>query len=826
MIQLTADVMAAGHLPVAASRRRAPSAPLPLAAVAIALALLGGSHLAHGQFSDGNCGSHGRSDPDNGGACVCDTPHPEPGQQGWTGTSCDIEVYGAAADGSDETAACAAQRCNLLPADSMRCWSFKTEWMSRFSPWNFLTLQLDRTSEEGDPDLYGMFWGGSSGEGRTIDQDSAFFMAQFDFEETSSSSHPLVGMSVNKELDIGLHADYAGVYLCVHAYGQYDAEFSLRASTTLCPSSFSEDGELLTCSTRAGAPESERRYDQCVDGACSCRKPYRKPFAAVPEGVGFESCAAEIVPVMNEVKATAHRIIEHDTWTFFTFNVTKDDYEVAVNVFAGEAHSNGNVELYLSHSVPPSDEYGMHDLAGATRFTMDDADREEAKLSKHDDLDVWREGLWYAGVRNTGMRTPYNLEVIRFQCPSGCNGHGQCTPEHICLCNRSYMKEDCSATKSSIAFDREVATQTPEVFETVYFELPPVDTDGHVEVTVTVQCWSSDEGIMFEMVTPQAYLKGSDVPNDYPTYENYTMRQDITAPHHPYSMYIPASQLSKRWILAIENPSRTAPLAYSVRVSKQAFCPNGCTNDKHGTCAADGVCRCSADWMGADCAIPASACKHGTFRAQHREEDRGTCWQRCECAGSACDFGSECTEFTCQQDPKADGAASLRRVEGKDTCVEDECTADLITVNAEAGYVCTQACDCPDDGGPCRLAAACAAGSKVCLAGSTASQCSSEGADADAAFYKPKPEAERRARGGGIPTWGLLLGMLAAFLGGTGLMMWLVIRRDKQRGNSLHMPYAAVAGQEDLGDTLLADHQGQQGPLQPPSLEEVVPSRE
>eukprot|EP00873_Tetraselmis_striata_P036775 jgi/Tetstr1/457039/TSEL_043702.t1 len=64
--------------------------PLPLAAVAIALALLGGSHLAHGQFSDGNCGSHGRSDPDNGGACVCDTPHPEPGQQGWTGTFCDI----------------------------------------------------------------------------------------------------------------------------------------------------------------------------------------------------------------------------------------------------------------------------------------------------------------------------------------------------------------------------------------------------------------------------------------------------------------------------------------------------------------------------------------------------------------------------------------------------------------------------------------------------------------------------------------------------------------------------------------------------------------
>ena len=37
------------------------------------------------------------------------------------------------------------------------------------SPWNYLTVQLNRTSEDelGDPDLYGLFYGGSSGEVRT-----------------------------------------------------------------------------------------------------------------------------------------------------------------------------------------------------------------------------------------------------------------------------------------------------------------------------------------------------------------------------------------------------------------------------------------------------------------------------------------------------------------------------------------------------------------------------------------------------------------------------------------------------------------------------------
>ena len=36
-------------------------------------------------------------------------------------------------------------------------------------PWNYLTIQLNRTSEDelGDPDLYGLFYGGSSGEVRT-----------------------------------------------------------------------------------------------------------------------------------------------------------------------------------------------------------------------------------------------------------------------------------------------------------------------------------------------------------------------------------------------------------------------------------------------------------------------------------------------------------------------------------------------------------------------------------------------------------------------------------------------------------------------------------
>uniref|UniRef100_A0A7S1SX90 EGF-like domain-containing protein n=1 Tax=Tetraselmis chuii TaxID=63592 RepID=A0A7S1SX90_9CHLO len=770
--------------------------------------------------SELNCGTHGSEDPSHRGQCICENPHPEPGEMGWTGHSCTIEVYGAVGNGTDETASCASQRCNFLEPDAMRCWSYKAEWVSRFNPWNYLTLQLNRTSGEGDPDLYGMFWGGSSGEGRTVDEENVFFMGQFDFQETSSSRHPLVGMTVNKGEDIGMQFDYQGVYLCVHAYGEIASEFSLRTTTTLCPSSIDEDGQLLTCSTRANAPESEKRYDSCLDGTCMCRGPYKKPFAAVYEGLGFESCAAEIVPVAKEARATKEKVIGHNQWVFFTFNVTATDFEIAVNVFAQKAGSNGEVELYLSHSAPPTDEFGKYEVSGGTRFSLDDADREKAQFSKMDPS-VWREGLWYAGVRNTGMRTLYNLEIIRFPCPSGCNGHGQCTEDHVCLCDRTYFKEDCSAKKSPLAFDRPVHTPTPEVFETVYYELPEMEGKGNVEVTVTVQCWTSAKDVLFEMVTPLVYLKGSDKKDDYPTYKNHTMRQDVLVAHQSYNLYIPSSLLAKNWILAIENPSHTAPLGYSILVSRHAFCLNGCIDESHGECQIDGKCRCKGDWTGADCAIPASACKEDTFRAQHRDKDKGTCWQKCVCSGSTCSFLDQCVEFTCERKreggdlPRIRDASTLRRVIGQDLCVEDECTEDLVAVNAEEGFVCTQPCICPEDGGACWLDQTCNAGSKVCLVGSSASACAASGDAMD--YYKPRAGGHS-----GLPVWGLLLGMLFSFLGGTGLMMWLVIRRDKQRGNSLHTPYDAVGG-EELGDSLLTVAEGQGG-LEPPNLEEVVPS--
>ena len=29
---------------------------------------------------------------------------------------------------------------------------------SRIQPWNYLSVQLNRTSDHGDPDLFGLFW--------------------------------------------------------------------------------------------------------------------------------------------------------------------------------------------------------------------------------------------------------------------------------------------------------------------------------------------------------------------------------------------------------------------------------------------------------------------------------------------------------------------------------------------------------------------------------------------------------------------------------------------------------------------------------------------
>ena len=107
-------------------------------------------------------------------------------------------IFGASANGADMTSGCQSTGCNFLQPNDWMCFSMPfamkcgptytlaiqlhptacmqpvTHWVSEawgrvfpcsghLTPWNYLTVQLNRLSADdaGDPDLYGMFYGGS-----------------------------------------------------------------------------------------------------------------------------------------------------------------------------------------------------------------------------------------------------------------------------------------------------------------------------------------------------------------------------------------------------------------------------------------------------------------------------------------------------------------------------------------------------------------------------------------------------------------------------------------------------------------------------------------
>ena len=76
---------------------------------------------------------------------------------------------------------------------------------------------------------------------------------------------------------------FAGVHLCIKAYGEKNLTFSLRATITKCPGDFTSTGERMECSTPISA--SDKRYTGCNDdGTCSCKEPYAKPLEYTYEG--------------------------------------------------------------------------------------------------------------------------------------------------------------------------------------------------------------------------------------------------------------------------------------------------------------------------------------------------------------------------------------------------------------------------------------------------------------------------------------------------------------------------------------------------------------
>ena len=185
---------------------------------------------------------------------------------------------------------------------------------------------------------------------------------------------------------------HAGAYLCAKAYGEANLTYSLRATLSICPADFTASGEELLCSSPLTADASQQRYSACLpDGTCACKPPYAKPVENVypcespppmmchcpllpfsviapckdpkqtmyvPLGavLGFEDCSAKVEDIGSDKLTLAtpyvkqHEQLYPKSWSFYSFNIQPDDYQVVVNV-ATEKNETCEAPFFLLYVI-------------------------------------------------------------------------------------------------------------------------------------------------------------------------------------------------------------------------------------------------------------------------------------------------------------------------------------------------------------------------------------------------------------------------------------------------------------------------------------------
>lgn len=681
--------------------------PHLLLSATAALLLLAGCCYA----DEDPCHGHGVLRPDQK-TCACTNDFPAPGSAGWTGPQCLIPVYGGVADGTDMAAACKDSGCAKLEPGGWACFAVHAAFND--SSWNYLAILLNRTStdEKGDPDLFGM-WAG--GDRSAVPDMSA---RTFDFQDTSSASHPTITKLVSKADfppapgQLPNATLYDGAYLCVRSYGgDTPLEFALHATLTPCPAGFADDGSgaPMQCSTRSDAPEGKRRYSECsTEGECKCTGQYAKPVPAVFPGLGYEDCSTPTLNISREQLATERTVqlqdeaAMPDKWRQYSFEVGEGDGEVVVNIQLEEAQSRGSVDLYLKVEQPAGWGPRQYDLRPRWNAATRDSSL-EVVLSPG--MSQWRAGQWFAGVVGRDAPINYTITFSIFDCPGNCSSHGACQPSEgdpnkkECVCEEGYGGVDCSKATQVLEYGQAV-NQTEATFEMHFYALPtPTEAmlSGNVELVVDAS-YSGGRFTHWLEAHPSVLLdRTHNNGTSYPTASSFAYKLSLDQPDTRYNLSLCPSQVrSGEWLLAVYNPLPTQALAYSLTVHKVGRCLHNCS--EHGSCNSDGVCKCQPDWMGGDCSVSFNAsCLAGSRRAAERPDDHGTCWQECQCKDTECSFTEECAGFSCQP--------GFRRQANASRCVQDECTKDVFS--ATAAVVCLKNCTCPADGASCTLAKEC-----------------------------------------------------------------------------------------------------------------------
>ncbi|GAB4820407.1 hypothetical protein N2152v2_007453 [Parachlorella kessleri] len=628
----------------------------------------------------------------------------------------------------------------MLVPKQWACFAVKFLWNRTDDPWNYLSMQVARTSEEGDPDLFGIWTGGARGMVQPNTTSKGY-----DFQDTSSAIHPVVTKTVTKA-SFGADKDYEGkqegrmlklcpeevlakrwyerAYLCIRAYGQSATSFALRATLDRCPSSFEEDGTPVLCGSRRDAPEGGRRYSECTAaGECVCTGEFAKPVPEVYPGLGFESCTAPVTHIgidqfeANKTFVAEHQAVAPDQWRFYYFRVHELDYQVVVDVATEGTY--GYFDMYMKYGQPPNFGPQQFDIRPEWNSALGD---KQLEIVLDPTKPQYRPGTWFVGVFGSHEVSNFTLTIQKYDCPMNCSGHGDCVHggeplDRQCRCFQGYGGEDCSKTIATLGYNTEV-THHLRAFEYDYYTLPAPTEGmklGSVLVLVEGTFWSDGYSRHLD-IYPSLLLAPSD-GSTFPTAANYTYKLTLDQQNASRVLSLCPSELAgQEWkastgagtcgvpTLAVYNPMRQYRIGYNLTVTKEGRCLNNCTG--HGACNADGFCECTDNWQGGDCSVSLNAtCLVGSRRGVKRPDQRGTCWQQCSCdaAGKECSFGEDCADFTC--DAAAEGQLPLRRKNNESACVQDQCRKDEWVQTKT--YVCLRNCTCPADGSPCTLETGC-----------------------------------------------------------------------------------------------------------------------
>ena len=615
-----------------------------------------------------------------------------------------------------------------LEANNWACYYY-----DNLGSWETFIAEIRRTSDEGDPDLYGMWYSPENSGNPHAGEVPSQAYRDFDFHSSSSYLKSYDEVSIDfDELD-EFETDPEGVYVCAHAFLGKATNYKVMAATAnnKCPMRFSrKDGSLLQCSAPFGATSSTENvpgycFGRGQSASCSCHAPHTPPNGDVYEGRGFDDCSSTLTELQfpaadakGVVPTVTHKdVIEAGAWVYYHFFVRDTDYQLNVNVLP-EGNST-SLDLFLKSNDPPGARFNEYDYRSFgtgdelnVKFSQDPnkgrpGTNPFSKMIGILNESKFRPGYWYAGVRNDGFEdATVTIEVTK---------NGKCTLDSktnamSCACNDGTLRPDCSSEVAKLVENGEPRTFDMVNSDYLYLELPKPQ-NPHAEIVLRAKYTGSSRN--FKYALPRLIAESREVPATgggakveeiYPSISTKSLDKTMTKQDTEVELVLCSAQLQNHnWAAAVYNPVRTDSIKVTVTAIVNNVCPNDCSGQ--GECdAKTGRCKCTNGSTQADCSA-IGTCEAGTFLQEVVNTDT-ICWKECV-KGK---FQDTCASVSC-------AAGARQQVPGAKTCVKDECNPMLPPFIEGASYVCKAQCLCPLDGNACKMSGACDPSSITCKEG-------------------------------------------------------------------------------------------------------------